>query len=93
MCFDFDHKLTCTLQHSLSHTSMIDVMMSAFASPASVVCGPLPIHLDTLLRAAQRHHCRTDRESPPPRRWLVEYGEEEERIMRRVSEQDPSVSG
>ena len=32
--------------------STIDVTMSAFASPASVVLGPLPIHLDTLLRAA-----------------------------------------
>jgi hypothetical protein len=32
---------------SLTH-SMIVFMMSAFASPASVVRGPLPIHLDTL---------------------------------------------
>ena len=40
---------------SLMH-SMIDVMMSTFASPASVVRGPLPIHLDTLLRAASLSH-------------------------------------
>ena len=40
---------------SLMH-SMIDVMMSTFASPASVVRGPLPIHRDTLLRAASLSH-------------------------------------
>ncbi len=36
--------------------STIDVTMSAFASPASVVLGPLPIHLDTRLRAASLSH-------------------------------------
>jgi hypothetical protein len=39
----------CTL--SRTH-SIIDTMISVFASPASVVRGPLPIHLDILLRAA-----------------------------------------
>jgi hypothetical protein len=42
---------TCSLTHS-----MIDVMMSAFASPASVVRGPLPIHCEILLRAVSLSH-------------------------------------
>jgi len=36
---------------ALTH-SMIDIIMSAFASPVRVVRGPLPIHRDILLRAA-----------------------------------------
>ena len=32
------------------------IMISAFASPASVVRGPLPIHRDILLRAASLSH-------------------------------------
>ncbi len=40
---------------SLKH-SMIVAIMSAFASPASVVRGPLPIHRDILLRAASLSH-------------------------------------
>jgi hypothetical protein len=40
---------------SLTH-SMIVFMMSAFASPASVVRGPLPIHLDTLSRVVPLSH-------------------------------------
>jgi len=31
---------------------MIDFIMSAFASPVSVLRGPLPIHLDTLSTVA-----------------------------------------
>ena len=40
---------------SLMHL-MIVFMMSAFASPASVVRGPLPIHLDTLSRIFSLSH-------------------------------------
>jgi hypothetical protein len=40
---------------SLTH-SMIVFMMSAFASPASVVRGPLPIYLDTLSRVVSLSH-------------------------------------
>ena len=40
---------------SLTH-SMIVFMMSAFASPASVVRGPLPIHLNTLSRVVSLSH-------------------------------------
>jgi hypothetical protein len=40
---------------SFTH-SMIVFMMSALASPASVVRGPLPIHLDTLSRVASLSH-------------------------------------
>ena len=39
----------------LTH-SMIVFMMSAFASPASVVRGPLPIYLDTLSRVVSLSH-------------------------------------
>ena len=44
-------RITLTLTHS-----MIVFMMSAFASPASVVRGPLPIHLDTLSRVVSLSH-------------------------------------
>jgi hypothetical protein len=40
---------------SLTH-SMIVFMMSAVASSASVVRGPLPIHLDTLSRFVSLSH-------------------------------------
>jgi hypothetical protein len=40
---------------SLTH-SMIVFMMSAFASPASVVRGPLPVHFDTLSRVVSLSH-------------------------------------
>jgi hypothetical protein len=36
----------CTLSRT---RSIINIMISAFASPASVVRGPLPIHLDISL--------------------------------------------
>jgi hypothetical protein len=36
--------------------SIIVFMMSAFASPASVVRGPIPIHLDTLSRVVSLSH-------------------------------------
>jgi hypothetical protein len=40
---------------SLTHSTIV-VMMSAFASPASVVRGPLPIHLDTLSKVVSLSH-------------------------------------
>ena len=36
--------------------SMIVLMMTALASPASVVRGPLPIHLDTLVKVVSLSH-------------------------------------
>ncbi len=56
MRLDFNHKCASPLRtRALTH-SMIDVIMSAFASPASVARGPLPIHRDILLRAASLSH-------------------------------------
>jgi hypothetical protein len=46
----------CAPHITLSLTySMIVFMMSAFTSPTSVVCWPLPIHLDTLFRVVYYH--------------------------------------
>ena len=43
------------ITRSLTHSTIV-VMMSAFASPASVVLGPLPIHHDTSWRAVSLSH-------------------------------------
>jgi hypothetical protein len=43
-------RMTLARRHSI-----IVFMMSALASPASVVRGPLPIHLDTLVNPALPH--------------------------------------
>jgi hypothetical protein len=41
---------------SLTRSMIVFFMVSAFASPASVVRGPLPIHLDTLSRVVSLSH-------------------------------------
>jgi hypothetical protein len=43
------------ITRSLTHSTIV-VMMSAFASPASVVLGPLTIHHDTFWRAVSLSH-------------------------------------